>query len=351
MFIAASSSQSAMTLHAVLNCQLSVQASRPHFAGVLTKAQLQATLLCLGMLASKPPAFSSTVRSTTAMHPSTSPARHARQECTIVDRLWQVFTNTVHQSDSIAAMRRTKALALPASRIAGVSQHAGSDDATADKADSSDSLLSESLHLWQQLTGEADLSPGSAHADLTQPPKTPLQVSAGSPSHVVPLTMHTGESINSTANQQILSPQQHKEARKSDAHGVRLQQLLSFVQLVQQHSSGTGLAETLATASLQTSMSSQQAAELDKIACICSQHKQANMAYKGIGNSRVQQQLRGQCGPALKGPLGTVETDASLSDQHGVPTSRWQPQGNPFVGKRCMLFCLGFANMRLTLHC
>ena len=312
--------------HQTANCVF--KQAGVHSAGLLTKAQLQATLHGLGMLASRPPVFSSTVHRREAAHSSTTPVCHSRRECSIVERLWQIFTSTVKQSDSTAALTCTNS-SLPASRNAAAGQHAGSDEATADKADSSDSLLSESLDLWLQLTGEADLSLESVHAGFTRSPKALLPVHADSLRlSVAPLTVQTGESINSTADQHKVAPQQPKEARRSSARGVTLQQLLSFVQLVQQHSSGTGSVQ--AAASLQSGLSSQQVAELDKIARICCQNKQANMAYVRIGNTKPQQQLRGQHATALKGPVGTNKSEASASDRQGVLTSRWQPQGNSF---------------------
>lgn len=296
-------------------------------AGLLTRSQLQAALHSLGLLANRPPTFSSSMRRAAAVHPSTPSAQHSRQAGSIVDGLWHLLTGT--QSKCMSASHRTKALPLRSGRVSSSSQHLQPEQAAADEAESCDVLLSQGINLWQQLIGEASFSHEPAHAAQTHAPTTPVPVNAAKPAPDVTLSFSPAESMCSTTNRPLQHTLQVKAGAKAHMHGVSLQQLLAFVQLVQQQNSGIPAAN--AAADLQVALTDRQNAVLDKIAQTCSQNKQANMAYVGIGKSRVQQQ-------SLQQPRAVHDRASASLAHHGQKqqeqqpalTHKWQPGGALF---------------------
>ena len=299
----------------------------PCNAGFLTRAQLQAALHSLGLLASKPPAFSSSVRRTAAAFPSTPSAHRSRQEGSIVDILWQLLTGT--QLKHKSAAYHTKASPTASSKTLAEPTCMQPHQAAAKQADSCDTLLCEGIDLWQQLTGEEPLSIEAKHAVYSRTPANSSPISAAMPCQDSPLPVCIVESMCSTSDQppqqQLFS--QPKDGIKSTMHGVSLQQLLAFVQHVQQHSGGIQPVPTAAF--LQAALDDCQNAELDKIAGLCSQNKLANMTYVGIGNRRVQRQSPMQLKAAPDRDLGGSAGYAEAPCQHPDTVNKWQPRGEP----------------------
>ena len=293
--------------------------------GLLTRAQLQAALHSLGLLASKPPAFSSSMHRPTAAHPSIPCARHSHQEGSTVDSLWQLLTG--RQSNCTSATPYTKASTFSSHKKESSCWRLQPEQAAGNKADSCDSLLSEGLDLWQQLMGDVDVSLEAAHAVYSPAPTVPLPANAAKPSLPSPLPVCTAESMCSTTDQPA-QPKVHlqlKEVPRSSMHGVSLQQLLSFVQLVQQHSSGSQTVQPAPV--LQATLTQRQNAALDRMARMCSQNKQANMAYVGIGNRRVQQQLPLQLRAAHAKASGMSTDHAMTQGRIPEPTNTWHLRG------------------------
>ena len=288
-------------------------------AGFLTRAQLQAALHSLGLLASKPPAFSSSMHRTAAALPSTPSVCHSRQEGDIVNSLWQLLTGT--QSN------RTKVSPSPPSKKSAGLTCLQLDEAAANQADSCDTLLCESIDQWQQLIGEKPLSIEVAHAMNSQTPAHASASNATKHGSGSPLPVPSAESMYLTSDQpaQQKLPSQLKEGIKSAMHGISLQQLLAFVQHVQQHSCDIQPVPTAAF--LQAALTDCQNAELDKIARKCSQNKLANMTYVGIGNKRVQQHLPLQLKSAHGRVSGSSACHPKAHSQHSYLTKKWQPQG------------------------
>ena len=189
--------------------------------------------------------------------------------------------------------------------------------AAADEADSCDSLLNESFGVWQQLTGEAGLCQEPAETPCSQP-FTGLQPS--DPCSLMSSMSQDGDIALMSATEQSL---QLKQAKRATMHGASLLQLLEFVQLVQQHSSGVIPAQQ--AEAVQGSGSSPQLAAIDRIARMCSQHKQANMAYTGIGNSKHWQQSGAPAQTAVLPRFCAIPDNAALVQGH--PASSWQPRG------------------------
>ncbi len=81
-------------------------------------------------------------------------------------------------------------------------------------------------------------------------------------------------------------------------------------------------------ANVQVALTERQNADLHKLARMCSQNKQANMAYLGIGNSRVQQQslqsLRAVHERASGLPAHHAQTQQA---QQPAPSHKWRPRG------------------------
>ena len=291
-------------------------------AGLLTKSQLQAALHSLGLLASKPPAFSSSVHRTAAAPPSTASARHSHEEDDVVNSLWQLLAGT--QSMCNSATHCTKLSPSPSSNKAAGLKCLQPDEAAASQAESCDTLLCECVDLWQQLIGEEPLGK-AVPAVNSQTPTNPSAISAAKPGPNSPSPVHIAESMCSTSDQPAQQKPQLKEGAKSVMHGVSLQQLLAFVQHVQQHSCGGQAVQTPAL--LQAALTGCQNAQLDRIARICSQNKLANMAYMGIGKRRVQSQSPLQLKAADGRALGRTAGHAEAHSQHPDTTKKWQPRG------------------------
>lgn len=268
---------------------------------------------------------------------STASARHLREEGNFVNSLWQLLAGTQSQCNS--ATHRTKVSPSPSSNKAAGLKCLQPDAAAANQAESCDTLLCESIDLWRQLIGEEPLSIEAAHAVNSQTPANHSAISAAKPDPDFPLPVHTADSMCSTSDQPASQklPLQLKEGIKSTMHGVSLQQLLAFVQHVQQHSGGGQAVQTAAF--LQAALTDRQNAQLDRIARICSQNKLANMAYVGIGNRKFQSQSILQLKAADGRTLGRSAGHAEAHSQHPDTTKKWQPRG----GERCLSAKLGLA--------
>lgn len=239
-------------------------------AGLLTKAQLQAVLHDLGLLENKPAAFfsSSPGRPQSAVSPHT--IRHAQQQARVVDRLWSCL-HTSHSTDSTAA--NSNSYAAPTS--GQTSHHPIS--ATVPEAEA-DALLMEGLDVWEQLVGYSFSTP-SSESSSASPPAASRQAHSDLSNAV-----HTrvDDAFRTAHCMQI-----HAAAGKHDSDkmtGVLLQQLLFFVQLVQQCSSAVAI--QVVSQPMHTS-AQHDAAELDRLARVCSRNKQNNMAYVSIGKSKM----------------------------------------------------------------
>ena len=186
-------------------------------------------------------------------------------------------------------------------------------------ADSFDTLLSQSIDVWQQLIGgSGSLAPVHVH-DSCQPDAA---VAAG-------VDISSSVLATSTKDPMLGRP---APVDKSVMHGISLPKLLSFVQLVHQQSSC--LSTTVPSAPALGAVSQQQQTELSRLARICSQNKQANMAYVGIGRSKLPQQAVGRSPAAPKQASGlqlvTAEPKgdaAAVQMQSIAATDNWQPQG------------------------
>lgn len=222
--------------------------------------------------------------------------------------------------------QRTKAVSLRPGKCRSSSQLLQPDQAVANEAESCDTLLSQGIDLWQQLIGKANFSHTPAHAADSQASSMPLPVNAAEPTPDVPLSISPAQSMFSATDQPSHQKLQVKADAKSNMHGVSLQQLLAFVQLMQQHSSGS---QTVHPAvNLQTGRTERQNADLDKLARVCSQNKQANMAYMGIGNSRVQQQSLRQWRSVHDRASGVSAHHAGKQQkQQPALIHKWQPRG------------------------
>lgn len=182
-------------------------------------------------------------------------------------------------------------------------------------ADSFDTLLSQSIDVWQQLIGgSGSLAPVHVH-DPCQPDAA---VAAG---------VDISSSVLATSTKRPAS------VDKSVMHGISLPKLLSFVQLVHQQSSCLSTTKMPSAPAL-GAVSQQQQTELSRLARICSQNKQANMAYVGIGRSKLPQQAVGRSPAAPKQASGlqlvTAEPKgdaAAVQMQSLAAADSWQPRG------------------------
>ncbi len=294
--------------------------SQQSHAGLLTKAQLKATLHSLGLLHSRPAGFSSTVQRTAA--PYALPPSHAHCQSRIIDSLWHTLTcSSLPAGDKTAANHRPTAGADSRPRAATLQQQGFSNAATEIEIGSFDSLLNQSLDVWQQLTGEAENETLPTQAfDFAQP--AALFVAKAQKVNV--------EGANRVAAPQLWHPPQVKRA---GMHGVNLQQLMSFVQLVQQQRKKD--TSTAVVAHALGAGSEQPSAELGRLARMCSQNKQANMAYIGIGNQKLYQQSMGHLGAAPDHAAGTqlimarCQGDAiAVQQETSAGQGRWQPRGD-----------------------
>ena len=125
------------------------------------------------------------------------------------------------------------------------------------------------------------------------------------------------------------------------ATGVNLQQLLHFVQLVQQCSSSTAL--QLSPLPLGNFTMQHNEDELNRLARICSRNKQANMAYAGIGKSRAVRHTLNATDTSAHKPGSSVQ-DASQPRRGSLLHSAkgrvrdWRPAGVLFAWCRHKLF-------------
>ncbi len=263
------------------------------------------------------------------------PARQAHRQVRLVDSLWHLLTaSPTDARRKVAAAHRQFVNAnatlhqMPADayhHAANTQQRPRGTAKLENEAESVDSLLSQGFDLWQQLTGgmDADDAQDSQLVDLEQP--DPMADSSGS------------TRVSHAKSHPLRQP---VRVQKSGMHGVSLQQLLSFVQLVQQQS--TVISPAGGPLPAMGGLSQQQLAELNRLARMCSLNKQANMTYIGIGNRKVHQQPIRQAGTAMgMQPLQSgSEADAVVvGQQQGVEKLRWQPRGKPadlFI--HCSLF-------------
>ena len=226
-----------------------------------------------------------------------------------MDSLWRSLTVT--EVDSSSVLQQPNAPDLHFSRGKTACQQLQPCQLVPDEADSCDSLLSEGFDLWQQLTATAANSLEPSYAKHSPPDN------AASPSFESALPSCGAPHRASIVSNQAMQQKQSKEVRTSNVSGVSLPSLLSFVQLIQQHSSGA----CAAPAAQRSTVDSQHSAELYNIARICSQNKQANMAYMGIGNMKVHQQPQRQVAAAA-----CVPAEHALNQQQdAIHSSRWRP--------------------------
>ena len=298
-------------------------------AGFLTKAQLQAALHSLALLDSKPAVFSSSSLRPGSKPGTAMPSRQAHRQSRLVDSLWDLLTSSPTDARrKVAATHRRFANAnatlhqMPADvyhHAANTQQQPTGPAMLENDAESFDSLLSQGFDLWQQLTGGMDIDDAqdSQLVDLERPAVFPVAMAESA-----------GSTCVSHAKSHPL--RQPVRVQRSGMHGVSLQQLLSFVQLVQQQSTVSSPARGSLPA--MGGLSQQQLAELNRFARMCSLNKQANMAYIGIGNRKLHQQPIRQAGTAMgMQPLQTgSQADAVVvGQQKGIEKIRWQPRGEP----------------------
>ena len=253
--------------------QLADKHSHSH-AGLLTKSQLQAVLHDLGLLENKPAAFSSTSPARPAIV-SPHTARHAQQQARVVDRLWSCLHTSQPANHATSSAVDSP---LVTSSLVEVSNHPTQDSLHDGRPDA---LLMEGLDVWEQLIGAAS---SDADAGLSEGSQYVLQkqhhVQHSTASHTrVDEAFRTAHSMQSHA----AASKQHSGRMA----GISLQQLMHFVQLVQQCSSAVGI--QLLAQPVQ-GLAHQHADELNRLACICSRNKQTNMAYTGIGKPKMCRQ-------------------------------------------------------------
>ena len=155
-----------------------------------------------------------------------------------------------------------------------------------------DPLLREGLDIWGQLTGSpCSNSDCSLQDSITGNLPATQQTATQAPAAVITAASDRVDEAFRAAH----SMQHHAAPRDQHTHrlsgpttGVSLQQLLSFVQLVQQSSSSAAL--QLAPLPLGDFTMQHQQDELNRLARICSRNKQANMAYAAIGKPKAYRQ-------------------------------------------------------------
>ncbi|DBA87465.1 TPA: hypothetical protein ACH3X1_004504 [Trebouxia sp. C0004] len=276
------------------------------------------------------------------------PFRQAHHQTRLVDNLWNLLTgsSTDARRTQVAAAHRRFVNAsatlhqMPADashHAANVQQQPRGPAMLENEAESNDSLLSQGFDLWQQLTGgmNADDAQDSQLIDVERPAASP-----------VPTADSSGSTCGSHAKRHPL--RQPVRMQKSGMHGVSLQHLLSFVQLVQQQSAAISPAG--ASLPVMGGLSQQQLAELNRFARMCSLNKQANMTYIGIGNRKLHQQPIRRAGTAMgMQPLqaGSQADSVVVGQQKGFEKIRWQPRGQ--AGKRHAAVLAGNA-VRFSRH-
>ncbi len=257
------------------------------------------------------------------------PSRQAHRQVRLVNSLWNLLTaSPTDARRKVAATHKRFVDAnatlhqMPADachNAASTQQRPRGTAKLENEAESVDSLLSQGFDLWQQLKGgkDADDAQDSQFGDLERPA-------------VVPVPMADSSSSTRVSHAKRHPWHQPVQVQRSGMHGVSLQQLLSFVQLVQQQS--TVISSAGAALPAMGGSSQQQLAELNRLARMCSLNKQANMTYIGIGNRKLHQQPIRQAGTAMgMQPLQTgSQADAVvMGPKKGVEKLRWQPRGEP----------------------
>ncbi len=257
------------------------------------------------------------------------PSRQAHRQVRLVDTLWSLLTASptdarrkVTATDRQFINAKATLHQMPADayhHAANTQQQLRGTAMLENEAESIDSLLSQGFDLWQQLTGgmDADDAQDSQLVDLEQP-------------EVFPVPMADSSSLTHVSHANAQPFRQPVRVQKSGMHGVSLQQLLSFAQLVQQQS--TVISPGGESLPAMGGLSQQQLAELNRLARMCSLNKQANMTYIGIGNRKLHQQPTRQAGTAMgMQPLqpGSQADAGVVGQQQGVEKLRWQPRGEP----------------------
>ena len=268
------------------------------------------------------------------------PVRHAHCHSQVVDRLWQILTAASSQvsTDKLGVTSAPASSCRPQTapeaghetppvlhqQILLPHQQAVSSTEADNEAESFDSLLSQGLDLWQQLTGEMDFVHG----------ESPCCMGKSDQLVVVPAAKVDSSSLTTASHSKPTQLWQPAQLKRSGIHGVTLQQLLSFVQLVQQQSSSN--APAAESVLLTGAATQQQQAELSRLARTCSQNRLTNLTYSGIGNRKLQQQplvqsrlpgtdhAPGMHAVTADGSQRPVALAVQLSD---ADRSGWQPRG------------------------
>lgn len=262
------------------------------------------------------------------------PLRHAHRHSQVVDRVWQILTAASSQVGS----DRLGITSAPASSLRPqIAAEAGYEtpsvlhqhtilpqqQLSSTECESFDSLLSQGLDLWQQLTGDVD----SVHDNS---PEHKGGCDHAAETHAAKVD---SSSLTCASHPKLTQLWQPARVKSSGMHGVTLQQLLSFVQLVQQqNSSSIPAAEAVLVAGAATQ---QQQAELSKLAHTCSQNRLTNLTYSGIGNRKLHQQplVRPRPpGPGLAPGTHAVTAGPPQPVAVAVPLSNadrigWHPRG------------------------
>lgn len=262
------------------------------------------------------------------------PLRQAHRHNQVVDRLWQILTAASSQfgTDRLGVTLAPASSLRPQIAAEGghetpsvLHQHSilPQQQLSNTEGESFDSLLSQGLDLWQQLTGDVD----SVHGE---PPCHMGECDHPAATHAAKVD---SSSLTCAVHPKPTQLWQPARVKSSGMHGVTLQQLLSFVQLVQQqNSSSVPAAEAVL---LTGAITQQQQAELGRLAHTCSQNRLTNLTYSGIGNRKLHQQLLAR--PSSPGPRHAPGTHAvTASSQKSVavvvqlPSADrvgWHPRG------------------------
>ena len=287
----------------------------------------------LGMLGSKPAAFASTAQRVAAVQSTALHSSSAQRQSKVMESLWHICTRNVLASPPSPAPQAAEAAPLQAAEAAPpqaaeatLAESAAYADLQQDlkssvvpeeqnQVNSSDLLLNESIDAWQQLVS----STSKPEASQNSPNPAQAFFEGVSDAHATGCSLHEDTAA--------LGRHSHANHSKSGMQGVSLQQLLSFVQLVQQQTSNSVSAASTLPAF--KDLSPQQCAELDRLARMCSENKQANMAYVGIGNrkhfplgSSGHSRGTGHQASAVQ-PVRLKR----LGSPDGITDSKWHPQG------------------------
>ena len=196
-----------------------------------------------------------------------------------------------------------------------------------------DALLSEGFDIWEQLIGGSCSTSSSALAENAIPsPSAPQSTPLRSTDAALRVdeAFRAAHSMQHHATGNTLSP--HRISGTTT--GVILQQLLHFVQLVQQCSSSTAL--QLSPLPLGNFAMQHHEDELNRLARICSRNKQANMAYAGIGKPRAHKQTLIAVDANAHSLVRNVEHATQprlgpLLQPAKAGVRDWRPAGAPFA--------------------